>query len=125
MTLYERLGGEPPVRALLEGLYTHVLADPLLWPLVKGIDIVRLKAHQFAFLCQALGGPQQYTGPSLTAAHARLRIEKRHFDAFVAHLASVLAEIGASDDVVAEILARVTPLSPVIVNTPDRESAAV
>ena len=125
MTIYERLGGEPAVSALLEGLYTHVLADRSLAPFLDGIDIDRLKAHQFAFLGQALGGPQQYAMPSLAAAHARLRIEQRHFDTFVAHLVSVLQEIGAPDDLRAEILSKVTPLSTVIVNTPTRESAAV
>jgi len=125
MTIYERLGGEPAVTALLEGLYTHVLADRSLAPFLDGINIDRLKAHQLAFLGQALGGPQQYAMPSLVAAHARLKIEQRHFDTFIAHLASVLQEIGAPDDLTAEILSNVTPLSTVIVNTPARESAAV
>lgn len=118
MSVYERLGGEAAVAALLEGLYVRALADPLLSPLLHNIDIQRLKAHQFAFISQAMGGPHQYTGVSLVQAHARLSIEERHFNGFVAHLEDALREIGAAEDVTAEIVSRVTPLRDVIVNTP-------
>ena len=116
MTVYDRLGGEAAVAALLEGLYVRALADPLFTPFFEKIDIERLKAHQFAFISQAVGGPQQYSGPSLVEAHARLRIEQRHFDAFVEHLRGALQEIGAADDVTAEVMSQVTPLSGIIVN---------
>ena len=116
MTLYERLGGEPAVATLLEELYVRALADPLFTPFFEKIDMPRLKAHQFAFISQALGGPQLYSGPTLVQAHVGLRIEQRHFDAFVEHLGSALREIGAADDLTVEILAQVTPLSGVIVN---------
>jgi len=116
MTLYERLGGEAAVAALIEELYIRVLADPLFTPFFEKLDIQRLKAHQFAFTLQALGGPHPYSWPSLVKAHAGLRIEQRHFDAFVEHLRSSLREIGATDVLSAEVLSLVTPLSGVIVN---------
>jgi hemoglobin len=115
MTIYVRLGGEPAVAALLEGLYVRALADPLIAPILEKIDIQRLKAHQFAFISQAMGGPHPYSGASLQQAHGRLKLEQRHFDAFVGHLRNTLREIGAADDVVMEIMSRVTPLSSMIV----------
>jgi len=118
MSVYERLGGEAAVAGLLEGLYVRALADPLLSPLLQNIDIQRLKAHQFAFISQAMGGPHQYTGLSLVQAHARLSIEECHFDAFVGHLQDALRQIGATEDVTSEIISRVAPLRSVIVNTP-------
>lgn len=116
MTLYERLGGESAVAALLEELYLRALGDPLFTPFFEKIDLQRLKSHQFAFISQALGGPHPYSAPSMVQAHAGMRIEQRHFDAFVAHLRSALREIGAGDDLAAQILSNVTPLGPVIVN---------
>jgi hemoglobin len=116
MTLYERLGGGSAVAALLEELYVRALSDPLFTPFFDKLDMQRLKAHQFAFISQALGGPDPYSGPSLIQAHAGLRIEQRHFDAFVDHLRSALREIGTTDDLSAEILSHVTPLSGIIVN---------
>ena len=85
-------------------------------PFFEKIDLQRLKVHQFAFISQALGGPHPYAGPSLVQAHAGLQIEQRHFDGFVAHLRTALRQIGAGDDLAAEIMSNVTPLSGVIVN---------
>jgi hemoglobin len=116
MTLYDRLGGEPAVQALLEALYARALSDPLFTPFFANIDMERLKVHQFAFISQALGGPHVYSWPSLAQAHAGLRIEQRHFDGFVEHLRSSLHEIGVADDLSAQILEMVTPLGSVIVN---------
>ena len=118
MTVYERLGGDAAIAALLEGLYARGFADPLLAPLLSGIDTERLKAHQFAFLSQVFGGPIQYTVPDLARVHARLPIEQRHFDAFMRHVDSALQEIGAPDDLRAELVANVAQLGRVIVNTP-------
>jgi hemoglobin len=123
MTLYERLGGDAAVTGLLDRLYVRALADPLLQPFLENIDIPRLREHQFVFISQALGGPHQYSGRSLVEAHARLAIEKRHFDAFVGHLRDSLAELGAAPDAIAEIMARVEPLHVAIVNTPSRATA--
>ena len=124
MSIYERLGGEAAVAALLEGLYVRALADPLLSPFLENIDIPRLKAHQFAFISQAMGGPHKYEGRSLLQAHARLPIEERHFHAFVTHLRDALRELRAADDVTAEIISRVEPLASLIVNTPSSVSAS-
>ena len=52
MTIHERLGGEPAIAALLEGLYARTLADSLLSPFLENINVQRLKAHQFAFISQ-------------------------------------------------------------------------
>jgi hemoglobin len=79
--------------------------------------MARLKTHQFAFLSQALGGPRQYSGASMSRAHSRLRIERRHFDAVAAHLVETLRELGVSESMVAEVAAIVTPLASQVVNT--------
>ncbi len=117
MTMYEQLGGTAAVAALLDGLYARALDDPLLKPFLENLDIERLKQQQFAFLSQAMGGPDRYTGPSLKAAHARLRVENRHFDAFVGHVRVILKQLGATDNLSAEILLRVTSVRAEIVNT--------
>src|SRR5690349_21179866 len=76
MTLYDRLGGEAAVAALIDELYVRATGDPLFTPFFEKIDMRRLKAHQFAFTSQALGGPHPYSWPSLVQAHAGLRIEQ-------------------------------------------------
>jgi hemoglobin len=117
MSLYERIGGAPAVTAAVERFYVRVLADPMLAPFFENINIARLKRHQLAFLSQALGGPQEYSGASMSRAHARLSIEQRHFDAVAGHLVETLRELGVGEEIVGEVVAAVTPLASQIVNT--------
>jgi hemoglobin len=58
-SLYERIGGEPAVHAAVDRFCECVLADRALKDLFNGVSRLRLKAHQFAFLPQALGDPRQ------------------------------------------------------------------
>jgi hemoglobin len=123
ITLYERIGGEPAIRTAVDLFYERVLADPLLVDFFAGISLGRLKAHQFSFLSQALGGPRQYSGASMQDAHRRLAIEQRHFDAVAGHLVEALRGLSVPEEIVVEVAAAVTPLSARVVNTPSLASA--
>jgi truncated hemoglobin YjbI len=116
MALYEQLGGEAAVNELMDGLYIRALADPLLAPFLADIDVTALKSRQVAFVCQAIGGPQEYVG-SLAEAHARLQIEQRHFDAFAKHMEGALQDLGATDAVISDLMRMVRAVRPVIVNS--------
>ncbi len=89
----------------------------MLGPFFRDVNMARLKGHQFAFLSQALGGPQEYSGATMSRAHARLRIEQRHFDAVAGHLVETLRELGVGEEIIGEVVAAVTPLASQIVNT--------
>jgi hemoglobin len=76
-TIYQRIGGEAAISAAVDRFYERVLADPTLSHFFSGVSMARLKAHQFAFLSQALGGPKQYSGASMRDAHSRLAQSKK------------------------------------------------
>lgn len=124
LSLYERIGGEAAVNAAVDRFYERVLADPELKNFFDGVSMSRLKAHQFAFLSQALGGPKQYSGASMRDAHFRLPIEQRHFDGVAVHMVETLRELGVPEDIIGTIGAALTPLSEQIVNTPVRSVVA-
>ena len=68
-----------------------------------------LKRRVAPFLAMALGGPSNYSGPTLRQSHAGLVAEGLNdavFDAFLGHFANTLTELG----VPAEKLAEVTPI---------------
>jgi len=123
MTLFERIGGEPAVRSAVERFYARVLGDQSLAPFFEGVDISRLKAHQFAFMSQIMGGPKQYSGAAMAKAHARLAIAPEHFHAVADHLVATLRELGVSEEIVGEVAAAVTPLSSEIVNSAPQASS--
>jgi hemoglobin len=116
-SLYQRIGGEAAVNTAVDHFYQRVFADASLSPFFRGVNVGRLKAHQFAFLSQALGGPKQYSGVSMQEAHARLAIEQRHFDSVATHLVETLRELHVPEDIIAEIAQALIPLASQIVNT--------
>jgi hemoglobin len=79
-TLYEALGGEERVRAILQSLYDKLFADPIVGFLFEGKDKAHIVEQQLAFTCHFLGGPHKYEGKPLPAAHAALPLLPGHFD---------------------------------------------
>ena len=95
-SLYTRLGGKDAVTATVVKLYEKVLLDEKLQPFFDGVDIVRIRNSQVAFVTMALGGPHNYTGASLRHAHARLvgqGLTDIHFDAVAHHFSDALHEL--------------------------------
>jgi len=115
-TIFERIGGDSAVRAVVDGMYVRILGDAQLRPLFSGVNMKHLKEQQYAFFSQALGGPARYKGPGMKEAHAHLNIEARHFDRVAQHLASALQSEGVGEDVIEEITAAVSPLADEIVS---------
>lgn len=98
-TYYVRVGGEPAVTSAVDLLYRVILADDRLVPYFDHVDIGQLKTHMVALLSQVLGGPAEYSGRQLRAAHLGLGITREHYDLVGAYLVGVLAGLGADDEV--------------------------
>ncbi|MCX9193599.1 group 1 truncated hemoglobin [Carbonactinospora thermoautotrophica] len=114
-TLFEQIGGEEAVAAVVDIFYGRVLADPDLTHYFEGIDMDRLKAHQRRFIGQALGASAPYSGRTMRAAHEKLGITNAAFDRVVDHLAASLAEAGVDEPTIARIAEAVLPLKADIV----------
>jgi truncated hemoglobin YjbI len=92
MTLYETIGGEQKVRAILRSLYDKLFGDPMVGFLFDGKDKDHIVEQQVAFTCGFLGGPHVYTGRPLPQAHASLPLLPGHFDRRQRLLKQVLKE---------------------------------
>jgi hemoglobin len=104
------------IRAAVDIFYERMLADPALAPMFVGVHLSRLRAHQRAFLLQALGGPSLYSGRELQDAHSGLEITNEQFDLTVAHLLASLTTVGVADDVVDRATADIGALRGLIVD---------
>lgn len=93
-SVFDRLGGAAAVDAAVELFYGKLLADATLAPMFASSDMDSLKAMQKKFLTVAFGGPAEYTGKSLKAAHKGKGITDVHFGAVAAHLSTTLKELG-------------------------------
>ena len=88
------------IRAAVDIFYERLLADPALAGTFEGVDLLRLKSHQRAFLMQALGGPSLYSGRDMQTAHLGRRITDEQFTGALVHLIESLREVGVAEDVV-------------------------
>jgi hemoglobin len=115
--LYDRLGGGPVMRAVVDRFYERVLLDPVLRPYFDSSDVGRIRRHQALFLSQVTGGPSEYDGPSLLRAHAGRGIDDRAFGLVARHLADTLRELGVGPTEIDEVMNQIGGLYDVVVQT--------
>ncbi|PIW50537.1 group 1 truncated hemoglobin [bacterium (Candidatus Blackallbacteria) CG13_big_fil_rev_8_21_14_2_50_49_14] len=115
-TLYEKYGGEPTVRALVDQFYERILADDRLKDLFKNTDMERQRKHQTAFISEVLGGPKTYKGADMRKAHAHLSLNEGHFMAVAEHLQATLQGGGVAADDLSAIMGQVASLKGEVLN---------
>ena len=107
-TLYERIGGEPAVNAAVDIFYRKVISDYRINRFFDNTDMDQQIAKQKAFFTMAFGGPNNYTGKDMRAAHARLvkmGLDNSHFDIVMEHLGATLTELNVPEELIAEAAA--------------------
>ncbi|WP_078532527.1 group I truncated hemoglobin [Streptomyces hokutonensis] len=114
-TLFDQIGGEPAVEAVVDLFYDRVLADPLLADYFGGVEIGRLKRHQRLFIGQALGAKRPFPGRTMKRAHEGLAVTDAAFDRVVEHLAASLADAGLDEKTIGSIAELLLPLKADIV----------
>lgn len=96
-TLFDRIGGESAVEALVSDFYRRVLADPELAPYFADTPMEKLRAMQREFFAAALDGPIRYEGRPLSEVHAGRGIQTRHLARFLDHLVATIADRGLDE----------------------------
>lgn len=99
-TIYERVGGEPTFRQLVEVFYRRVEQDAPLRAIFPE-DMEPGKRWQFLFLSQFFGGPQQYGQerghPRLRMRHAPFPIDSQLRERWLGHMLAAIDEIGIEE----------------------------
>ena len=103
--LFHKYGGAATVAAVVQEFYDEVLERPELVHYFEGVGMERLIEHQVKFLSHVLGGPANYQGRSLKAAHKGLQIDPSSFNLVAGILSDVLSDAGMTDDDVQTVLA--------------------
>ena len=89
-TLYQRLGGQPAISAVVEDAIANVAADSRINQRFASTDLARLKSGLIEFLCDRSGGPCRYRGRNMADAHEGMKIRADEFDALVEDLVKSL-----------------------------------
>jgi len=106
-SLFERIGGERGVTALVDAFYRRVMADSELSPFFQGVSMEKLLNMQNQFFSMALGGPVLYTGRPISYAHHGLGIESKHLQVFLEHFFETVSELGLGKYDEIEIIDRI------------------
>ena len=116
VSIYEAIGGEPALVAVVDDFYARVLADPQLAGFFSGANMPKLKGRQVEFFAAALGGPELYQGLGMREVHAGRGIRQADFDKVAVHLGDALAAAGIPAEIISRIAATITPLASEIVS---------
>ncbi|MFB5267124.1 globin [Paenibacillus enshidis] len=121
LSIYDNLGGEEGVRALVEAFYPRVQKNPLLAPLFPE-DIRPVMEKQYMFLSQFFGGPplfsEAYGHPMMRARHMNFPITVERADAWLECMGGALAEVGVEEPFRTFVLERLSGPAYHFVNTP-------
>lgn len=104
-SLFDRLGGEPGIRAIVDEFFARKTVDPLLAPRFANANLARLHEMAVAHAVAATGGPDAYEGRDMRTAHAGMKITDEEFDAFLRNLRDALAARGVGEREAREFLA--------------------
>jgi hemoglobin len=114
-TMYERLGGGPVIRTIVDRLYAWIARDDELWiPYFQRVQLQTLKAHMVRLLTKVLDGPDSYSGRALKDAHAHLHITPEHYDRVADYVLASLLVAHAPRDILAAVEALLLELRPQI-----------
>lgn len=103
MTDYERIGGGPAVKAVVDHFYELILADEQLVGFFEDSDMPQLKRHQALLISQVLGGPANYDGRHLREAHDGMDIARDDYLKVVAYLVQALQEAGVAPEIIGRV----------------------
>jgi hemoglobin len=114
-SLYERLGGQAAIVAVVDDFVGNVAADRRINGFFAHTDIARLKFNLVQQICAGTGGPCIYTGRDMKTTHAGLGIRSKHFNALVQDLGKTLKKFKVPAKEQGELVAILAPMKRDIV----------
>ncbi|MEE6208813.1 group 1 truncated hemoglobin [Salarchaeum sp. III] len=114
-SIYAEIGGREAVEAVVSDFYDRMFADDDLTPYFEGVDKQALFAHQVQFISAVAGGPVEYDGEDMDAAHDGMGITHEAFDRTAEKLEAALRENDVPDEHIATILDDVEALRDPVV----------
>jgi hemoglobin len=114
-SLYDRLGGQPAITAVVDDFVGNVAADNRINGFFARTDIPRLKKNLVDQICQGTGGPCTYTGRDMRTAHKGMNITDAQFNALVEDLKKTLDKFKVPEKEQGDLLAVLGPMKPQIV----------
>lgn len=114
-SLYDRLGGEAAISAVIDDFVGRVAADERINKKFAKSNIERVRFHLKQQVCAATGGPCKYTGLDMKTSHMNMAVTEGEFNALVEDLVATLDHFKVPEKEKGELLAILGPLKDQIV----------
>lgn len=114
-TLYDQIGGEPAMKAVVDEMMLIMESDPRINFTFAETDIPKFKQLLFEQLCNLTGGPCQYTGRSMEESHRKLKVNDAMFNALAEDLYLAFDRVGVPYRVQNKVIAMLAPMQRDIV----------
>jgi hemoglobin len=115
-TLYDRLGGEDAIKAVVKDLVEEgVTKDPRISARFTTADLPHLEKTLSEQLCEVTHGPCTYTGKDMKTAHQGMQITEDDFAALVDDLKKSLDKFKVPHQEQTDLLNVLAPMKPEIV----------
>ena len=114
-SLYDRLGGEAAISAVIDDFAGRVLADGRINKKFARTNAPRLLFFLKQQVCAATGGPCKYEGLSMKQSHKNMKVTEGEFGALVGHLVDTLNKFNVPEAEKSELLGILGPLKGQIV----------
>lgn len=109
-SLYRAWGGEAGIRAVMQDFVPRLVAHPRIGHFFKDTNREHLTKQLTAQLCQLAGGPCDYEGADMKAAHRDMGVGRGDFNALVEALQLSMDARGLPFAVQTAMLARLAPM---------------
>jgi hemoglobin len=116
-SLYDRLGGQAAVSAVVDEFAGIVLKDERINKKFARSDANRLVTNLKAFVCSATGGPCKYEGRDMPSSHKNMGVTEGEFNALVEDLVKALDKFNVPAAEKNELLGALGPLKGQIVES--------
>ncbi|MEA9913045.1 group 1 truncated hemoglobin [Xanthomonas campestris pv. raphani] len=115
-TLYEELGGQPGIEALVETMLSRIADDPRIVEHFARVNIVMLNERLVQKFCNVADGPCPDTAKSMAQAHQHMAIREGDFNALVEDLNWAMDQRNIPRRTQNRLLARLAAMHGEIVN---------
>ncbi len=108
--LYDDLGGQAGMQAIVDHAIQRWLADPRVGPTFADTNMDRFRRLITDQLCQVAGGPCRYAGRTMAAAHRGLDLTRAQFNAVAEDLQDAMEDSGVAYHTQNRLLAKLAPM---------------
>ena len=119
-SLYDRLGGEKKIQEIVAEIVRLHAENEALESVMEGIDQDRLVAGVTQFIVAGTGGPAEYTGRDMVAAHAHLKLTNADFLSAGGDVVQAMKNKGCGEEEIQEIVCTLVSLREYVVIDSDK-----